>query len=98
MEKKDICEYVGERGKNDILIDLRSEELYLFGTIPGAENIPPDDIKKLYDLPKDKRICLFCQRGDWSAEMGLLLSDEGYNVCDLCGGYVKYIAYVAAKL
>ena len=77
--------------KNDILIDLRESRLFSFGSIEGAVNIPADDIVKLYSLPKDKRIVLLCQSGDFSAEIAQLLDDNGYKVAGLEGGYRKWL-------
>ncbi len=89
MEQIGITEYRKE--KTDILIDLRDKRLYSFGTLEGAVNIPMDAVHELYALPKDKRIVLFCQSGDYSREVAELLSDNGYHVLNLTGGYRKVI-------
>ena len=77
--------------ENDILVDLRDKVTYSFGSINGAVNIPVDEIDRLYTLPKDKRIVLFCQSGDSSAEIAALLSELDYNIADLSGGYREYV-------
>ncbi len=87
--KKPITEY--EKQENDLLIDLRDRTVFAFGTLPEAENIPMDEIGKLYSLPRDKRIVLFCQQGDLSREIAELLDDNGYQVLDLTGGYREWI-------
>ena len=87
--KKPITEY--EKQENDLLIDLRDRTVFAFGTLPEAENIPMDEIGKLYSLPRDKRIVLFCQQGDLSEEIAELLDDNGYQVLDLTGGYREWI-------
>lgn len=79
-----ICE-------NDVLVDLRDYDLFSFGTIEGAINIPADKIDELYSLPEDKRIVLFCQTGDFSSKIAQLLSENGYNVADLTGGYREWL-------
>lgn len=86
-----ICEYVKTKAPNDILIDLRSDTLFKFGSIEGAINIPINDIKKLYQLPKDKKIYLFCQSSEFSEQMTELLCDEGYDAYCLTGGYREYL-------
>ncbi len=91
MRKSDIWEYLKNRRDEDILVDLRSETMYAFGTIPGAINIPVERIRELYDLPKEKRICLFCQVGEISGQFAELLSDAGYDACNLTGGYREYL-------
>lgn len=89
IEKMPITEY--DKQENDLLIDLRDKTAYSFGTLPEADNIPMDEITKLYALPKNKRIVLFCQQGDYSAEIAELLHDNGYHVLDLTGGYREWI-------
>ncbi len=91
MREVNICEYLKQRHGGDILVDLRSEVMYSFGTISGAVNIPVERIEKLYELPKDKTVCLFCQVGEISGQFARLLSDAGYDTCDLSGGYREYI-------
>ncbi len=90
IQKIHITDY--KKSENDVLVDLRDKTLFSFGTIGGAVNIPSDEIGKLYDLPKEKRIVLFCQIGDYSAEIAELLSDNGYQVADLEGGYREWLA------
>lgn len=80
-----------QKGEHDILVDLREETVYHFGTLPQAINISVNEIEKLYALPKDRHIVLFCQQGDYSAEIAELLSDNGYEVTDLTGGYREWL-------
>jgi len=82
---------------NDILIDLRDSRSFSFGSLNGAVNISFDEIEKLYALPQDKRIVLFCQSGDYSSEIAELLSDNGYDTVDLEGGWRRYIKYEFSK-
>ena len=88
-----ICEYIKSRtdGSNDILVDIREKMMYEFGSIPGAINIPMDDIRLLYSLPKDKSIYVFCQAGEVSGEIAQILSDAGYTAYNLTGGYGEYL-------
>ena len=85
MNEIGIYDYVKGRSENDndILIDIRDREMYEFGTIPGAINIPLDEIKRLYHLPKDKDVYAFCQAGEISGEIAEILSDAGYNAYNL---------------
>ncbi len=85
-----ITEY--EKAENDILVDLRDKTLFNAETLPGAINIPMNDIAAFYSLPKDKRIVLFCQHGDYSREIALLMSDNGYQTADLEGGWLRWLA------
>lgn len=88
-----ICEYIKNRtdGSDDILVDVREKRLYEFGSIPGAINIPMDNIRLLYRLPKDKPIYIFCQSGEISGEIVEILSDAEYIAYNLTGGYREYL-------
>lgn len=90
----DICEYMkGSREENDVLVDLRDTLSYNCGTLPNAVNIPLDNIAQLYNLPHNKRICVFCQYGEFSPQAAELLDDAGYEVVHLSGGYKEYLLY-----
>ncbi|MCH5184618.1 MAG: rhodanese-like domain-containing protein [Oscillospiraceae bacterium] len=88
-----ICEYIKNPPETGILIDLREKEIYQFGSIRDAINIPLSDIKQLYELPKERDIYVFCQGGELSGEIAELLSDAGYNAYNLTGGYREYLRY-----
>ena len=87
----DIWEYAKSRSEDDLVVDLREPHMYQYGTLPGAVNIPIGQIQRLYELPKDRDIYLFCQAGEFSEEIAELLSDNGFRTCNLTGGYRKYL-------
>lgn len=91
IQEMTMGEYLKKRSEEDILVDLRSETLYQFGSIPEAVNIPIERISELYQLPREKNIYLFCQVGEISGQFAELLSDAGYTVCNLTGGYMEYL-------
>ena len=91
MREMDICEYTKCAHEDDVIVDIREPLMFEYGTVPGAVNIPIDNIRQLYRLPKDKDIYVFCQAGEISAEIAELLSNAGYNACNLAGGYRKYL-------
>lgn len=78
-------------GFDGIMVDLREKTAFSFGTIDNAVSIPLNDIKKLYDLPKNQKICVFCQSGELSQEIAELLLDAEYDAYHLVGGYRAYI-------
>ena len=98
MRETNIWEYLKDRQDGDILVDLRSESMYAFGTVPGAINIPVERIGELYELPKEQTICLFCQVGEISGQFAELLSDAGYDTCNLTGGYREYLRQSTAQV
>jgi peroxiredoxin family protein/TusA-related sulfurtransferase len=71
-------------------VDLREEAEFLIGTIPGAINLPFNNVKNLYTIPKEKPVYVFCHTGSFSEEVVELLSDADYEVYHLEGGYNAY--------
>ncbi len=77
------------KNESALLIDVRLPDEFALGSIPGAKNIPLDDIRKrLTEIPKDKKCILFCGVG-LRAYLGVrILMQNGYDlVYNLVGGY-----------
>ena len=71
-----------------IVLDVRSQEEYDGGHIPGAVCFPSEDIQPDLPLPfeKDAEILVYCRSGRRSAEAAEKLADMGYtNVADFGG-------------
>jgi rhodanese-related sulfurtransferase len=64
-----------------ILLDAREKEEYKVSTIPGAIHIGYDDFDKssLENLPKDKKIIVFCSIGYRSEVIGRKFVKAGFN-------------------
>ncbi len=75
-----------------MLIDVRTPEEYQEGTIPGAINIPIDELReRLGPIPKDKEIVLFCAVGQRAYVAARLMVQSGFTgVRNLSGGYKTY--------
>jgi phage shock protein E len=62
------------------LIDVRTPEEYAQGHLPGAVNIPVDQLTMRLDkIPKDRPIILYCQSGKRSASALRILSSHGFR-------------------
>lgn len=87
-------ELLEERDKV-VLIDVRTEEEFSFGTLPGAVNMPLDDLRnRLQDIPRSVPVVLFCAVGLRGYLAQRILLGAGYdNVRNLLGGSKTY--YVA---
>lgn len=74
------------------LIDVRTVEEYASGTIPGAINIPVDDLRdRLTEFPTDRPIWLFCGVGLRGYLASNILKARGYKeVRNLIGGITTY--------
>lgn len=85
--------------KNEVmLIDTRTPEEFSFGSIPGAINIPLDDLRdRMSEVPTGKPVVLFCAVGLRGYLAQRILMGNGYrNVRNLSGGYKLYSAAVAS--
>jgi rhodanese-related sulfurtransferase len=78
---------------NSVLLDVRSPMEVKAGTIPGAVNIPVDELRnRLHELPADKEILAFCQVGLRGYLACRILSQAGFKCRNLTGGYKTYCA------
>lgn len=71
-----------------ILLDVRTQEEYDAGHIPGAVCLPNEDIQPDFPLPfeKDAEVLLYCHSGRRSAEAAEKLTGMGYtHVADFGG-------------
>ena len=70
------------------IIDVRSTVEYGQGHVPGAENIPLNQIP-LLDAPKDTPIFLYCRSGARSSQACAILQQRGYEGVNI-GGILSY--------
>ena len=71
-----------------ILVDVRSEEEYNNGHVEGAINIPVDSLRdRLSELNPNKKIVEYCQVGLRGYVADQILSQKGYQVMNVTGGY-----------
>jgi len=77
-----------------VYLDVRSPEEYRQGHIEGALLMPLDSLPTRYkELPRDKKIVVYCRSGRRSAQAISFLRSQGYeNVLNLSGGYVAWAA------
>lgn len=74
-----------------ILLDVRTPEEFTSGYIPGAINIPLQELdQRLSELPQDIDIVVYCRSGNRSAQAVTILSNNGFdNVSDM-GGIIAW--------
>jgi len=86
-------EEVTHPAENQLLLDVRDVKELESGTIPGAKNIPLDDLRdRLDELPRDKEILAFCQVGLRGYLACRILTQHGFSCRNLSGGYKTYRA------
>lgn len=74
---------------DDVLIDVRTKEEFEKGNIPGAINIPVDELRaRLDELIAEKNIYVYCQIGLRGYLANRILVQNGFeNVFNISGGY-----------
>ena len=84
-----------KKDKNNLFIDVRSEDEYLSGHIDGAINIPLDKLRNhLNEIDKNKMLCINCQSALRSYIACRILSQHGFKCKHLSGGYRIYSNYM----
>ncbi len=87
--RKITFEEINTIGSSEI-IDIRDEDAFAYGHIPGAVNIPKDRILSA-PLPVDKKLVIYSRGGSISGEIAEALCEKGYEAFELGGGYVEWL-------
>lgn len=74
------------------LVDVRTDGEFAEGHIPGAVNIPVDELEsRLKEVgPKDKAVVLYCRSGSRSARAARILQREGFREVHDLGGMSRW--------
>ncbi|QEV99592.1 CoA-disulfide reductase [Microbacterium caowuchunii] len=78
------------------LVDVRSPEEFAAGAIPGSVNVPLDELRERSGELPDGAIVVHCQVGLRGHIATRLLTQRGFDVRNLDGGYRTWIAGTAA--
>lgn len=78
------------------LLDVRTQEEFNMGHIPGAMNIPVDELRsRLREVPTDKPVYIYCAVGVRGYLALKILTGNGFtNIWNLAGGYKTYTAAI----
>ena len=79
------------------LVDTRDPNEVLASGLPGAINVPLSELGSgaLDAIPHDKPVYVYCNTGDFSAEVAEILADRGYEAYNVEGGIGAYRAALA---
>lgn len=91
-------ELINWEKKSYLPLDIRDRGAFEYGHMPYAVNVPYDELEveinkaggALADK-KEKKIVVYCQKGIVSAEASNLLSERGFEVYELKGGYLNWL-------
>jgi NADPH-dependent 2,4-dienoyl-CoA reductase/sulfur reductase-like enzyme/rhodanese-related sulfurtransferase len=73
------------------LIDVRTPKEFAAGHIPGATNIPVDELReRLGEISRDREVIAYCQVGMRGYLATRVLKQSGFDVRNLSGGYKSF--------
>jgi NADPH-dependent 2,4-dienoyl-CoA reductase/sulfur reductase-like enzyme/rhodanese-related sulfurtransferase len=73
------------------LLDVRTPQEFASGHIPGAVNIPVDDLRsRLGELPRDRQIATYCHVGQRGYLATRILLQKGFFAVNVGGGCMTY--------
>ena len=89
----------GPPNDQTILLDVRTPKEFGDGHLPGAVNIPVDELRgRLGELPAGKLILAYCQVGMRGYIATRILLQKGFDVANLGGGFKTFLLFRAAKI
>lgn len=78
-----------------IVLDVRSVAERERGFVPDSLNIPLNELRnRLSELPRQKKILVYCQSGQRSYFAARLLAQKNFIVRNIIGGYLTYLQAV----
>ncbi len=87
---------VGELAKRPdapLVLDVRSPEEFAAGHVPGAVNIPHDQVARRVSEIDDKRwVLVYCQSGRRAGIAEGVLADAGFDVRQMEGSWARWKA------
>ena len=73
------------------ILDVRTPAEFSAGHIPGAVNIPVDELRyRLAELPRSKEIAAYCQVGQRGYLATRILLQAGFRSANIGGGFKTY--------
>ena len=77
--------------RGTLLLDVRTPAEFTAGAMPGAINIPVDDLRqRLGELPRDRPIAVYCQVGQRGYLATRILRQAGFQAANVGGGMKTY--------
>lgn len=91
----EMKQYISRKNEHDyLLVDVRQPDEYRAGHIPGAMLVPlPELESKVFDLPDDKEILIYCRSGGRSTAAASFVSEAEITektIYNLTGGILAW--------
>jgi NADPH-dependent 2,4-dienoyl-CoA reductase/sulfur reductase-like enzyme/rhodanese-related sulfurtransferase len=80
------------RSNGTVLVDVRSSAEFAAGSIPGAVNIPLEELRLRHVELEGRPLVVHCQVGQRGHTATRLLTQLGHDVRNLDGGYQTWVA------
>lgn len=81
-----------------VLVDVRDPDEFAEGHLPGAVNLPLNELRtRLGELPRDRELWLYCRVGQRGYYATRLLMQHGFRARNLPGGYLTGLLVEAAS-
>ncbi len=80
-----------KENKSISIIDVRGPEEVAEGKVPGAYNLPVNELQgRMNELDKDKEHIIVCRSGGRSSMASMVLKSNGYSVLNMTGGMLEW--------
>ena len=74
-----------------MFLDVRTAQEFSAGHLPGAVNIPVDELRsRMHELTRDRNIAAYCQVGQRGYLATRILLQAGFSAANIGGGYKTY--------
>jgi NADPH-dependent 2,4-dienoyl-CoA reductase/sulfur reductase-like enzyme/rhodanese-related sulfurtransferase len=85
---------VGDQPSPPLILDVRTREEFAAGNIPGAVNIPVDELRgRLAELARDREIWSYCQVGQRGYLATRIMLQSGFRAANISGGYKTFLLF-----
>jgi len=87
----DVVHWENFDNKQVFMLDVRDPVELKKGSVEGAVNIPLNDLRqRMAEVPNDREVWSYCLVGQRSYYAARMLSQNGYDVKSLSGGYMTF--------
>jgi rhodanese-related sulfurtransferase len=93
IEVNELYEALEKKDDKVVLLDVRENEEYNAGHIPGVKIVPTSQFMERYEeeLEKDKEYIVICRSGNRSQMVCKFLQDQGFkNLSNYAGGMLEW--------
>ncbi len=94
-ENVDVAALVAAKAAGAVVIDVRTDEEWAEGHVPGAVHVPLATLSpthpEIAKLPKDQPVYFICRSGGRSARAADQMASAGYKAMNVEGGTMAWI-------